>query len=117
VFSCRTLHVAVMPYVDQWDEEGTYPDGICQKAYAAGIYGIWPAEYGGNGPEDADVFHHLILNDELCRCGSGGFSAAVFTPQAIALPPILEHGSEEMKQRVAPGVVRGEKHISLALTG
>lgn len=101
-----------MPHVEEWDEAGGVPPHIFKSAYNAGIYGLWPREYGGNGPEDADVFHHIILNDELCRCGSGGFSAVVFTPPSIALPPILEHGSEEMKQRVAPPVIRGEKVIN-----
>ena len=40
----------------------------------------------------------------------------MFGGDAIGLPPILAHGSDEMKRLVAPPVIRGEKHISLALT-
>jgi hypothetical protein len=70
----------------------------------------------GNGPANADVFHALILNDEFCRAGSGGLAASLWTPSAIALPPVLAHGSERMRREVAPAVISGEKSISLALT-
>ncbi len=61
-------------------------------------------------------FHRLILDDELSRAGSGGIIAAVWTPIGIALPPILHHGSREMKERVARPVIAGEKLICLAIT-
>jgi acyl-CoA dehydrogenase len=34
----------------------------------------------------------------------------------IGLPPVLNWGSEAMKQAVAPPVLAGEKHISLGIT-
>jgi alkylation response protein AidB-like acyl-CoA dehydrogenase len=34
----------------------------------------------------------------------------------IGLPPILKFGSEELKQRVAPGCLNGTKNICLAIT-
>jgi len=34
----------------------------------------------------------------------------------IGLPPIMAIGTEEMKRRIAPAVLAGEKHISLAIT-
>mmetsp|Transcript_16307 Transcript_16307/g.27920 ORF Transcript_16307/g.27920 Transcript_16307/m.27920 type:complete len:411 (+) Transcript_16307:222-1454(+) len=114
---CRAfVEKELMNQVGDWDESGTFPKDLLKKAYAAGVFGIWPKEYGGNGPENADIFHYIILNDELCRTGSGGVSAAIWTPSSIALPPVLAHGSEEMKREVATAVIRGEKSISLALT-
>lgn len=57
----------------QWDEAGTYPRELHEKAYKAGVYGaIWPKEYGGTPPEDFDAFHDFILVDELARCACGG---------------------------------------------
>ncbi len=38
----------VLPYVNEWDEQGFFPDELHRKAYQAGIYGAaWPAEHGG----------------------------------------------------------------------
>lgn len=63
----------LMPYVHEWDEAGTYPKDLHEKAYKAGIYAaVWPKEYGGTPPEDLDYFHFLILVDELSRCAAGG---------------------------------------------
>lgn len=81
-----------------------------------GLNGLWPAEWGGNAPKDADIFHHIIFSDEVCRVGSGGMMAAIFTPNSIALPPILHHASDAIKQKVIPRVVRGEATICLAVT-
>jgi acyl-CoA dehydrogenase len=64
-----------MPFVDEWDEQGELPAVIRRRAYEAGIGGNWPAEFGGKGPQNSDIFHHIILNDELSRCGSGGLTA------------------------------------------
>ena len=54
----------LVPFVHAWDESGVYPRELHQKAYLAGVYGSsWPHKYGGKGPEDADQFHRLILDD------------------------------------------------------
>ncbi len=42
--------------------------------------------------------------------------AAVWTPLGIGLPPVLHHGSAEMKERVARPVISGDKLICLAIT-
>lgn len=63
-----------------------------------------------------DAFHDLIWVDELARCGGGGILWSVFTGFGIALPPILNHGSEAMKQKVARDVISGKKIMGLAVS-
>lgn len=54
------------PHVNQWEETGTYPMELHEKAYKAGVLGSnWPSEYGGTPPKGFDAFHDLILFDEL----------------------------------------------------
>jgi hypothetical protein len=93
------------PYCHEWDEAGTYPAELHAKAYAAGVYGaIWPKEFGGTPPEGteaADMFHDLILTDELARCGAGGVLWACFFSFGIALPPVLSVGSQYLKSVLA----------------
>lgn len=37
----------VAPFVHEWDEQGTYPRELHEKAYKAGVLGaMWPKEYG-----------------------------------------------------------------------
>jgi hypothetical protein len=44
-----------------------------------------------------DSFHELVLFDELNRVGSGIISGSVFLGSSIALPPILNFGSDYLK--------------------
>jgi hypothetical protein len=89
-------------------QAGTYPKELHQKAYEAGIYGaMWPQAYGGTPPEGCDAFHDLIVVDEIARCGSGGLLWSVFFTFGIALPPVLNNGSEWLKNEVARDVITG----------
>eukprot|EP01006_Ploeotia_vitrea_P044164 TRINITY_DN66815_c6_g9_i2.p1 TRINITY_DN66815_c6_g9~~TRINITY_DN66815_c6_g9_i2.p1 ORF type:complete len:525 (-),score=267.56 TRINITY_DN66815_c6_g9_i2:461-1987(-) len=107
----------LMPHVHTWDEQGTYPPDLHERAYKAGIYGaIWPREFGGTPPEQFDAFHDLILVDELSRCAAGGVLWACFFSFGIALPPVLSVGSDFLKSKVARDVITGKKIMSLAVT-
>lgn len=107
----------VLPFVHEWDEAGTYPPELHQKAYEAGIYAaMWPEEYGGTPPKNVDPFHDLILIDELSRCASGGIAWACFFTFGIALPPILNVGSQHVKDLCARDVITGKKILALAVT-
>ena len=52
----------------------------------------------------------------MSRSGSGGVLWGLIGGLGIGLPPILRFGSEEMKKRVAPGCISGQKRICLAIT-
>ena len=71
-----------------------------------------PQEYGGVA---CDRFMTILAMQELARCGSGGVCAGLFS-HAIAAPPILHRGSAEMKARVLPQILSGEKIAALAIT-
>ena len=106
----------ISPFVHEWDEQGGFPPELVEKAYNAGIYGAtWPKEYGGTPPDDFDPFHDLILLDELARCAAGGLISCFFS-FGIALPPVLNIGSEYLKNLVARDVITGKKVMCLAVT-
>ncbi|MEL6360732.1 MAG: acyl-CoA dehydrogenase family protein [Pseudomonadota bacterium] len=105
----------LMPHINDWDEAGAFPRELHQKAADIGLLGLgFPEAYGGVG-EGTDVFHALIANEELARTGSGGLAAGLMT-HGIGLPPIMALGSEELKARLAPSVLSGEKLIALCVT-
>ncbi len=105
----------IMPHVDEWESAGELPRDLHRKASEAGLIGLgYPTEYGGSG-EDFDIFHSLVQSEELCRPGAGGIPASLMT-HGIGLPPILAMGSEELKQRIAPDVLAGDKIICLGIT-
>ncbi|MGI8553854.1 MAG: acyl-CoA dehydrogenase family protein [Dehalococcoidia bacterium] len=62
----------------------------------------WPKEYGGSGMSAKDQF---IMNEEFAEAeapGVGGFGVMMIGPT------LIQHGSEEQKQRFLPSILKGE---------
>ncbi|MAW79647.1 MAG: acyl-CoA dehydrogenase [Parvularcula sp.] len=105
----------IMPHVNDWDEAGAFARELHQKAADAGLIGLgFPEDLGGVS-DGVDVFHSLIAAEELARAGSGGLVAGLMT-HGIGLPPIIALGSEELKKKIAPPVLAGDKLIALCVT-
>eukprot|EP00755_Sulcionema_specki_P023374 Sspe_Gene.14271::Locus_4930_Transcript_1_1_Confidence_1.000_Length_1478::g.14271::m.14271 len=105
----------LMPNADKWIQEG-YPVSLNKRAFDAGITGIiYPKKYGGYMPDDFDAFYELIMLDEINRIGGGNI---LFQHQinSMALPPIINGGSEELKRRVVIPTIKGDKNCCLAIS-
>jgi len=104
----------IRPYADAWDEAGEVPWELHRKAGALGLFGFGIDErYGGLGFDDA--FMRAIYAEEISRCGATGIPADLGA-RSISVGPIHALGSEDIKQRVLPVVLSGEKNSSLAIT-
>ncbi|CAG8460677.1 12755_t:CDS:2 [Ambispora gerdemannii] len=124
----KFVDIEIMPNTFEWDEAKKIPAELFIKAGKAGILpGVcgapWPKEYltdvkpaGGVNPEEFNGFHEFIICDELSRCGSGGILWGLIGGLGIGLPPITKFGSEELKKRILPQCLVGEKFICLAIT-
>lgn len=109
----RFVQQEIAPFVNAWDEEGGFPRELYRKAAAVGLLGLgYPEEYGGT---PCDLFMRIVAAQEMARAGSGGVSASL-NSHTIGTPPILRLGSDEMKDRVLPGILAGEKISALAIT-
>jgi len=103
----------ITPHVHEWDEAETFPRALYARVAELGVQGLgYPEEYGGT---PADLFYQLVVAEEFARCGGGGVQASL-NSHSIALPPILKAGSEEIKRRVIPPVLAGQKIAALAVT-
>jgi acyl-CoA dehydrogenase len=103
----------IAPHVAQWDEAEGFPRELYAKAAQVGLLGIgYPEEYGGT---PADGWYRLIATEEIARAGSGGLMASLFSHN-IGLPPVIAHGSEALKRRIATAVLAGERISALAIT-
>ena len=104
----------IRPHADAWDEAGQVPWELHRKAGVLGLFGFGIAErYGGLGFDDA--FMRAIYAEEISQCGATGVPADLGA-RSISVGPIHTLGSEEIKQRVLPGVLSGEQSSSLAIT-
>ncbi len=102
-----------MPFAEEWDEAGHIPIELWPKAANVGLLGLgYPEAYGGT---PGDIWYSQIANEELARIGVGGINASLMV-HGIGLPPVLNWGSDAMKEDIAPAVLRGESWISLGIT-
>jgi acyl-CoA dehydrogenase len=114
----RFVEREILPNAAAWDEAGEFPRELYRKAGAAGIFGIgFPEEYGGSEEpgHGVDYFFRILSAEEFARAGTGGLSASLFS-HTIGAPPIAAVGSEELKRRVLPLILSGEKISALAIT-
>ncbi|MGY1889604.1 acyl-CoA dehydrogenase family protein [Pseudomonas sp. SDT291_1_S447] len=110
----RFVEREILPDIDQWEEAESFPRELYLKAGAAGILGIgYPETLGGS--HEGDVFAKVAASEELMRCGSGGLVAGLGSLD-IGLPPIVKWARPEVRDRVVPPVLSGEKISALAVT-
>ncbi len=110
----RFVAKEIAPYVNEWDEAGTFPRELYAKAAEVGLLGIgFPEEYGG--VPGTDYFHRLVAGIELAQCAAGGVVASLMS-HSIGAPPVAALGSPEIKARVLPDVLAGRRIAALAIT-
>lgn len=110
----------------EWDEAKEVPAHVYkqmgERGYLAGIMGaaydptLAPAQVKSVPPEKWDLFHELIVTDELSRCASGGVVWNLIGGFGIGCPPVLKYGRPELVKRIIPGILAGDKRICLAIT-
>ncbi|MBQ1542251.1 MAG: acyl-CoA dehydrogenase family protein [Caulobacteraceae bacterium] len=110
----RWVDKELAPFVNEWDEAETFPRELYKKASDIGLLRLgFPEEYGG--VPRPDPFYGVVTSEELARVACGGLIASLMS-HGIGAPPIAAVGSEEMKRRVLPGILAGEKISALAIT-
>ncbi len=109
----RWVENEIEPYAEAWDEAGTFPRELYEKAAEIGLIPMgFPEAYGG---VEADQFYAIISSQELARAGVGGVAASLMS-HSIGSPPIARAAREEVKARVLPEVLSGKKISALAIT-
>lgn len=102
----------VVPFVDQWEEDGIVPRSIWKKMGDNGFLCMQvPEEYGGMG---VDFLYSVILMEELVR--TNHFGLAAFLHSDIVVPYITAYASEELKKKYLPGCVSGDIITAVAMT-
>ena len=104
----------IMPYIDQWEEEGLIPRELHKKAGELGFLGLSkPESVGGEG---GSMIDEVILHEELLAAGMpGGVEASLFTC-SISVPHIIASGDEYLIDKYVKPVLSGDAISSLALT-
>ena len=103
----------VKPLAAEVDEQERFPEETVAKMAKLGIMGIpIPVEYGGAGSTNQ---MYTMAVEELSRvCATTGVIVSAHT--SLCCAPILEHGTEEQKQKYLPKLASGEWIGAFGLT-
>ena len=108
----RFIEKEIVPFHEQWEEDGIVPREVWLKAGEAGMLCCTvPEEYGGIG---ADYLYDVVVFEELWRSGSSGPGFLIHTD--LVATYIRSFGTEEQKRQWLPKMVSGEAIGSLGMT-
>lgn len=103
-------HIA--PFAQTWEREGTIPKDLWPKLAELGFGGLYVSEeYGGSGLSRLDAT--LVFEALAMACPSVGSFLSIHN---MCGGMIDKFGSEDLKQRVLPGLCSMEKIYSYCLT-
>jgi alkylation response protein AidB-like acyl-CoA dehydrogenase len=108
----RFVSREVLPIASDLEHEDTYPTEIVEHMRKLGLFGVTiPEAYGGLG---LDLITYVGVIEELAY---GWMSlTGIVNTHTMAATLILQHGSEEQKQRWLPTMASGERRGALSLS-
>jgi acyl-CoA dehydrogenase len=102
------------PHAEAWDEAGEFPRELYKHYAEAGLLGLgYVEELGGMG---GNASHSYVASEEILLAGKSVGTLIGVGSHAIALPPIVEHGTDEQKRRFVAPVLAGDKIAALGIT-
>ena len=104
----------VKPNLNKWENDGKIPKEIWKKMGEMGFLGLsYPEKYGGG---NLDFFFEVVLNEEMGRLNSGGFTVTQQAVQYMSGPYILKYGSDLLKSKYLPGIISGDLISCIGIT-
>ena len=104
----------VKPNLNQWEKDGKIPKEIWKKMGEMGFLGLsYPEKYGGG---NLDFFFEVVLNEEMAKLNSGGFTITQQAVQYMSGPYILKYGSDMLKSKYLPGIISGNLISCIGIT-
>ena len=105
----------VEPHYQRWEDERLIDRSVWLAAGKAGIVGLAiPEPYGGASV--TDYRFRCVVAEEIARTGVTSFGAGMSLQDDVALPYLIDLGTEEQKQRWLPGMAAGELIGAIAMT-
>jgi alkylation response protein AidB-like acyl-CoA dehydrogenase len=108
------LQKEVVPHIEKWEKTGTIDRFIWKKFGEMGYFGLsTPEEFGGM---DLDLFYTVIFLEELQKVNSGGFAAAMWAHEYLAMTHLNKEGNQQQKEKYLVPSVEGDKIGCLCIT-
>lgn len=108
------LQKEVVPHIDKWEKTGTIERFIWKKFGEMGYFGLsTPEEFGGL---NLDLFYTVVFLEELQKINSGGFAAAIWAHEYLAMTHLNKEGNHLQKEKYLVPSVEGEMVGCLCIT-
>ncbi|WP_444883005.1 acyl-CoA dehydrogenase family protein [Microbulbifer sp. PSTR4-B] len=108
----KFLENEAIPFHSQWEKDGQVDRALWNKAGEMGFLCPQISEsYGGLG---LDYGYNSIIDEEIARAGLSGIGWGLHSN--IAVPYIINYGSEEQKKEYLPKCISGEIVTAIAMT-
>jgi alkylation response protein AidB-like acyl-CoA dehydrogenase len=105
----------VAPHQQRWETDRFIDRSAWLAAGKQGLIGLpVPAEYGGPGA--TDFRFRTVLMEELARVGAASLSSGFGLQDDIALPYLIDLGTDEQKSRWLPPMATGQAIGAIAMT-
>lgn len=132
-YARQYIDTNIIPHALKWEAEGDCPEEAKTAYVQSGLpfadlsvpdhyrtpeqRSVLAHVLGPDSPasKKLDIFHMMILVDETSRF-EGGVGIALAGANAIGVPPIMNHGTEEQKQRWLPGLFTRQTNFCLGIT-
>ncbi|WP_444911690.1 acyl-CoA dehydrogenase family protein [Microbulbifer sp. PAAF003] len=108
----KFLENEAVPYHHQWEKDGQVDRKLWNKAGEMGF--LCPQvdeKYGGLG---LDYGYNSIIDEEVARAGLSGIGWGLHSN--IAVPYIINYGTEEQKKKYLPKCISGEMITAIAMS-
>lgn len=108
------LQKEVVPHIEKWEKTGSIERFIWKKFGEMGYFGLsTPEEFGGM---DLDLFYTVVFLEELQKINSGGFAAAMWAHEYLAMTHLNKEGNQQQKEKYLVPSVEGDKIGCLCIT-
>src|SRR5215207_11272351 len=105
----------VAPVYDEWERARRIPREVLRRVGELGFLGpAVPEHFGGPGTDDFRF--NALLTEEPARRGFTGVAMALSVHHDVALPYVLELGTESQYERWLPGLASGERFAAIAMS-
>ena len=99
------VNAEIVPRARDWDRQEEVDRSIVKQLGDLGFLGLAvPEEYGGI---DADMVSYTLVSEELGR-GDSSVRGIMSVSLGLVTKTIVDHGTEEQKQRWVPSLVAGD---------
>jgi acyl-CoA dehydrogenase len=104
----------IVPRGEEWEQQGRVPREILRSMGELGFFGLRvPEVYGGIG---LGPLASVVFAEQLGRSTFGGFTITVLAHTDLAMPYLTKFASDDLKARLLPPMVSGEKIAGIAVT-